>query len=99
MSAKSPNLNNYAFIDGQNLYLGIKSQGWHYDYQRFRQYLADKFSVTKAYYFLGYLKTNQALYTKLQEAGYILVFKPILYVKGLVKGNIDSDLVFRAMLE
>jgi len=25
--------NNYAFIDGTNLYLGVKSQGWKLDYK------------------------------------------------------------------
>ncbi len=32
----------YAFIDSQNLNLGIKSQGWSLDFQRFRVYLKDK---------------------------------------------------------
>jgi hypothetical protein len=27
-------MNNYAFIDGNNLYLGVKSQGWKLDYKK-----------------------------------------------------------------
>jgi hypothetical protein len=43
--------NNYAFIDGTNLYLGVKSQGWRLDYQRFRILLRDKYRVQKAFIF------------------------------------------------
>ncbi len=31
--------NNYAFIDSQNLNLGIKKLGWKLDYRKFRVYL------------------------------------------------------------
>jgi len=31
--------NNFAFIDSQNLNLGIQSLGWKLDYRRFRIYL------------------------------------------------------------
>ena len=39
----------YAFIDSQNLNLGIKSQGWELDWRKFRQYLRNKYYVSKAY--------------------------------------------------
>ena len=43
---------------------------------------------------------NQAMYTKLQEYGYICVFKPTLELKdGRVKGNVDADLVLHSMIE
>ena len=34
-------LENYAFIDSQNLYLSIKAQGWKIDFAKFRVYLRD----------------------------------------------------------
>ncbi len=34
----------YAFIDSQNLNLGVKSQGWKLDWRKFRQYL-NKISI------------------------------------------------------
>ena len=34
--------NNYAFIDSQNLNLGVKSQGWVLDFTRFRIFLKYK---------------------------------------------------------
>ncbi|OGM15013.1 hypothetical protein A3D84_01955 [Candidatus Woesebacteria bacterium RIFCSPHIGHO2_02_FULL_42_20] len=45
---------NYAFIDSQNLNLGVRSQGWKLDWRKFRQYLRDKHKVGKAYLFIGY---------------------------------------------
>src|SRR3989338_7321295 len=92
--------NNYAFIDGQNLNLGIKNLGWKLDYMRFRKYLADKYSVITAYYFISYVTGNQPLYSELQKAGYVLVFKPTIPdSNGNVKGNIDADLVLQAMID
>ena len=92
--------NNFAFIDGQNLNLGIKSLGWKLNYLRFRRYLAEKYSVSTAYYFVGYVAGNQPLYSELQKAGYILVFKPTIPDgDGKIKGNIDADLVLQAMID
>ena len=92
--------NNYAFIDAQNLHLAIRDQGWKLDYGRFRVYLKDKYQVSKAFLFLGYLPTNQDLYKVLQQQGYVLVFKPVLQLaKGRVKGNVDAELVLHAMIE
>ncbi len=93
-------MNNYAFIDSQNLNLAIRAQGWKLDYRRFRVYLKDKYHVVKAFLFIGYLPTNQDLYTSLQNSGYILVFKPTLTLPdGKVKGNVDAELVLQAMVE
>jgi len=92
--------NNYAFIDSQNLNLSIRSQGWILDFGKLRQYLRDKYSITKAFLFIGYVYDNQDLYTALQKDGYILIFKPTLRLPdGRVKGDIDADLVLHAMIE
>lgn len=92
--------NNFAFIDGQNLNLGIRSLGWKLDFFRFRRYLKEKYSVTRAYYFIGYVPGNQPLYSNLQKAGYILIFKPTIPDNnGRIKGNIDAALVLQAMIE
>lgn len=90
---------NFAFIDGQNLYLGVKRLGWALDYRRFRIYLRDKYKVGKAFLFIGYLPENQELYTELQEAGYVLKFKPVLPAAPgqKPKGNVDADLVLNVM--
>ncbi|MCD4693973.1 NYN domain-containing protein [bacterium] len=92
--------NNFAFIDSQNLYLGIQSLGWKLDYNKFRRYLREKYSVETAYLFIGYIASNQDLYSSLQHSGYILIFKPTLPDdKGNIKGNVDADLVLQAMID
>jgi uncharacterized LabA/DUF88 family protein len=92
--------NNYAFIDSQNLNLAIQDQGWKLDFGRFRKYLADKYAVVRAFLFIGYVSTNEALYANLQKQGYILIFKPTLVLGGgRVKGNVDAELVLQAMIE
>ena len=91
---------NYAFIDSQNLNLGIQSLGWTLDYRKFRVYLREKYSVAVAYIFIGYVQQNQGLYASLQKAGYILIFKPVLQDStGRIKGNVDADLVLQAMID
>lgn len=93
----------YAFIDSQNLNLGVKSQGWKLDFARFRVLLKDKYKVDEAYLFIGYVVGNQILYTHLQKAGYICIFKPTLEIsdkkKTKIKGNVDAELVLHAMIE
>jgi uncharacterized LabA/DUF88 family protein len=91
---------NSAFIDSQNVNLGFQALGWRLDWRRFRVYLREKYGVEKAFLFIGYLPENQKLYTSLQQAGFILVFKPVLQLKDRgAKGNVDADLVLKAMTE
>ncbi|MES2226008.1 MAG: NYN domain-containing protein [Patescibacteria group bacterium] len=91
---------NYAFIDSQNLYLSIRALGWKLDMRRFRIYLTEKYGVEKAYLFIGYVEGNADLYTRLQESGFICIFKPTLrYRDGSTKGNVDAELVLNAMIE
>lgn len=92
--------NNYAFIDSQNLNLSILSQGWQLDFVRFKKYLEDRFEIKQAFLFIGFVPENKNLYTFLQTAGYILVFKPTLKLPGeKVKGNVDAELVLHTMIE
>ena len=95
--------NNYAFIDSQNLNLAIRDQGWRLDFGWFRTYLSDRFDVKKAFLFIGYVATNEDLYTNLQMQGFVLIFKPTLALnknKGMkIKGNVDAELVLHTMIE
>lgn len=92
--------NNFAFIDAQNLHLSIHSLGWKLDLARFRVYLKEKYHVTQAFMFIGYMEGNSDLYTVLQRMGYICIFKPTLrYKDGKTKGNCDAELVLQAMIE
>ena len=94
------NENNCAFIDSQNLNLSIRELGWKLDWKKFRVYLKEKHGVAQAFLFIGFVSRNQDLYTILQEAGFICVFKPTLtYKDGTTKGNCDAELVLQAMIE
>ena len=105
---------NYAFIDSQNLNLGIQKVGWKLDWRKFRQFLSDNYGVSKAYMFIGYMQENEALYEQMHDLGYAVVLKPTVESykdemgetalneenkKQVVKGNIDADLVLYAMKE
>ncbi len=74
--------NNFAFIDSQNLNLGIRDLGWELDFQRFRKYLKEKYTVTKAYIFIGYVPGNEALYTDLQKMINLSDFEKAVIVSG-----------------
>ncbi len=92
---------NIAYVDGQNLHLGTteSDDSWKVDLKRFRIYLEQKYGVTKAYYYVGFTKNELAyLYKHIQEAGFILTFKPHKETMASTKkGNIDTDLVFDVM--
>lgn len=104
-------MNNYAFIDSQNLHMGVSTnqydkktnkliyRGWNLDYRKFRQYLKDKYSITKAFMFIGKMPGNEALYESLQSNGFILIFKPTIIRGDETKGNVDAELVLHAMIE
>jgi len=71
----------FVFVDSQNLNLSIRSLGWQLDFARFYVYLKDKYKADKVFLFIGYVPGNESLYTALQKAGYIVIFKPTLEVK------------------
>ena len=95
----------YAFVDSQNLNLGTNKdlfnkkgkkiyKGWRLDFKKFRIYLTDKFRVSKAFLFIGYIKEQSKMYQQLQSCGYKLIFKPTTKDNlGKPKGNIDAELV------
>jgi len=91
--------NNFAFIDGQNLHLGTKDDGWRIDLLKFKTYLRDKYSITEAYYFLGFVnEENNDLYAEIQKSGFILHFREHnTNMLGKKKGNVDTDIVFEIM--
>ena len=113
--AEKPKLtNNYAFIDSQNLNLGVQKAGWKMNWRRFREWLRDEYGVTQAFMFIGYMSENEAMYQQMYDHGFLVVLKPTLEIlqvelssekpkedkeKIPVKGNIDADLVLHAMKE
>jgi uncharacterized LabA/DUF88 family protein len=110
---RRPKKGNYAFIDSQNLNVSVQKYGWKMDWKKFRQFLSDKYGVSKAFMFIGYVPEFEDIYEKMHEAGYAIVLKPTFDMsrpqpeeklqkngeEKKVKGNIDADLVLWAMRE
>ena len=104
---------NYAFVDSQNLNLGVQKAGFKMDWRKFRQYLQKKYDVSHAYLFIGYMAENESLYEYMHQLGYHVVLKPTLDIQATpdqngddtndnkphTKGNVDADLVLYAMKE
>ena len=92
--------NNYAFIDGQNLYLGTQSEGWIINPVLLMDYLVNNIKVKKAFYFIGYIKKNINLYESLRKAGFTLVFKRTKKDgNNFIIGNVDADIVFHSLIK
>jgi len=92
-----PHKKVYAFIDSQNLNLGVRDAGWKLDFANFRKFLSDTYRAEQAYLFIGQMPENQTLYHYLQRSGYTLIFKPTQHYykngKKTTKGNVDAELV------
>jgi uncharacterized LabA/DUF88 family protein len=61
--------------------------------------LKDKYNITEAYYFLGYVSEGERdLYNNLQKAGFIVIFKEhnLNFITNK-KGNVDADIIFEIM--
>jgi len=76
MRRRPKKLQNYAFIDSQNLNLGTQRVGWKLDWRKFRQYLKENHNVSHAYMFIGYMSDNESLYEYMHELGFLVVLKP-----------------------
>lgn len=74
----------YAFIDSQNLNLGVQKAGWKMDWRKFREYLRKEYNVRQAYMFIGYMAENEALYEQMHDAGYAVVLKPTVDINTAV---------------
>jgi len=51
--------NNYAFIDSQNLNLGIKKLGWKIDYRKLLSYLKEKYDADSMWWYLAEVLAQQ----------------------------------------
>ncbi|MDB5164032.1 MAG: hypothetical protein JWS12_650 [Candidatus Saccharibacteria bacterium] len=84
-SAKKPEV--FAFIDNQNLNLGIQKLGWKMDWRKFRRFLQERYGVTQAYMFIGHVPEYEDMYLQLHDAGYLIVLKP---TQDMTKPHVDK---------
>lgn len=85
MRFKKKKLPVYAFIDSQNLNLGVQKAGWKMDWRKFRSYLEKKYGVTHAFMFIGYMQEHESLYEQMHEAGYVVVLKPTVDMNAVAE--------------
>lgn len=78
---------NYAFIDSQNLNLGVQKAGWKMDWRKFREWLRTEYNVTHAYMFIGYMQENEQLYEQMYEHGFLVVLKPTVDISAAKRGG------------
>ncbi len=78
-----PKRGNYAFIDNQNLNLGIQKLGWKLSWRKFHDYLRKNYGVDKAFMFIGYMPDHEELYTHMHDLGYFVVLKPTLDMRKM----------------
>lgn len=92
--------NIHAYIDAANLHNGVAALGWKVDYKKLRRWLGQKYQVSVAYIFIGYLPKRKRQYEQLRADGYELVFKEVVFHSdGKPKANCDADLVLKAARE
>ena len=77
MAQKNPR-GNFAFIDNQNLNLGVQKMGWKMNWRRFREFLGEKYGVERAFMFIGYMPNFEDLYQQMHDHGFLVVLKPTL---------------------
>ena len=97
----------FAFIDNQNLNLGVQRMGWKMDWRKYRAFLKEEYNVEQAYMFIGYMQEHEDLYKQMYDAGYNVILKPTVGMfasaeeraesDSAPKGNVDTDLVLEAM--
>jgi uncharacterized LabA/DUF88 family protein len=92
----------FAYIDGQNLFRSIESQGWDLDYHKLYFYLQKKHKVDQAFIFLKYYQFQKDFCEELKKIGYTVIFgenkqKVIENNKTFIKTNIDADLIVHSM--
>src|SRR5579864_1559393 len=111
-SESRQHITTYAFIDGQNLHLGVKKPverngrrypGWKLDFAKFHRYLRDRFKVKVAFLFIGDTpdEDHRRLRAELASYGYTIILKPVgefrdEHGRPQYKGNVDTDIVLYA---
>ena len=95
-SPQNPRI-NIAYIDATNLDKALRRDlKWVLDYKKFRIWLTEKYKIERACIFIGHIPKYKDIYDRLQECGFELIFKEVIYQRGIPKGNCDSDLLMKA---
>lgn len=95
-------IRTYAFVDASNIIYGAREEGWFIDLKKLLNYLKQKFSVSKTFFYYGKDSKNQKkekFLQKLKDFGYILRVKEIKRYGKKTKANCDVDLTMDMLLQ
>lgn len=96
-------MSTYVFIDITNVHMSLKTPDvgymwWEADWQKFYNFLCDKYRIGRVICFLWYNPKHTDIYTKLLKIGYELIHKPMIPIwSGKHKGNCDAEMVLHAV--
>lgn len=99
---KKRKIKTYAYVDASNIIYGAKAEGWFIDQKKLLDYLKQKFSVRKAFFYYGKDSNNkkkESFLKKLEDFGYTLRVKEIKRYGKKAKANCDVDLTMDVLLE
>lgn len=94
-------MKTYAFIDASNIIYGARAEGWKIDQKKLFQYLKNKFSVSKAFFYYGKdskSKKKEDFLDKLKQFGYTLRVKEMKRYGNRTKSNCDVDLTMDMLI-
>jgi uncharacterized LabA/DUF88 family protein len=86
----------HAYIDESNLFLSFKQINTKISYKKLFIFLKEKYKISDAFMFVGYIKKNDFVYSEMIQAGFKIIYKDILGDIDL-KGNCDCELVLQTM--
>ncbi len=90
--------NNFAFIDAQNLSKSLARHGWKVDRLRFRIFLKERFGISRAILFMGFIPEHSKMYEQWRAVGFEIIFKETYRTNvGSLKGNCDAELVLETV--
>lgn len=92
-------MKTYIYIDSANIGFGCKNIGLDLNYEKFFLFLKSKFKTNNIKYFAGYIENRKNVYDKLSEYGFLLQFKEVTSHKGILKGNVDAEIVLDVVLD
>lgn len=95
-------MKTYAFIDASNIIYGARAEGWLIDQKKLFQYLKNKFSVSKTFFYYGKdskSKKKEDFLNKLKQFGFTLRVKEIKRYGKRTKANCDVDLTMDMLIQ
>ena len=90
---------NIAYIDHQNIKLGIKELWREVDWKSFYIYLKMKYEIDIIKFFVWYIESNNQRYQELKDIWYDVIFKKTLSIAKAEKWNVDTMIMLHGITD